>query len=312
MSEPSRFPREAWVPLLAGLAWLWNAPNHGFIGFLFSVLPGCLLVGGGISMLLMPGDRRIAQFAALGGALGIVLALPAFFVVGFGAGVILVAASVAALTAAGNHSVKVEAPVEGVPHPEPTHALSLQVAIDEALLATMTLTTPLPRSTEYVRIEAELEAAREMFDSRGWLEKPIGYHVAPPPLANPSIRSARSRNLTYERLSFDSEYEPHAGEPGRDRWLGYGANRRGYAWVMRHAGEPRPWLVCIHGYKKGRQPVPRQDPSPRRTRQRHPQDLEGASDDRGSPSRRTGETAQKVRGTRVQALRASRTFRRTS
>ena len=70
MSQRSRFPREAWVPLLAGLFWLWNSPGHGFVGFFFSVIPGCLLLGSGVSMLLMPGDRRISQFAALGGALG--------------------------------------------------------------------------------------------------------------------------------------------------------------------------------------------------------------------------------------------------
>ena len=51
MPQRSRFPREAWVPLLAGLFWLWNSPEHGLVGFLFSVIPGCLLVGSGVSML---------------------------------------------------------------------------------------------------------------------------------------------------------------------------------------------------------------------------------------------------------------------
>ena len=62
MSQPYRFPREAWAPLLAGLLWLWNSPGYGLVGFLFSVIPGCLLLGSGMSMLLIPGDRRIAQF----------------------------------------------------------------------------------------------------------------------------------------------------------------------------------------------------------------------------------------------------------
>ena len=68
--------------MLAGLFWLWRAPGHGLPGFLFSVLPGCLLLSSGFAMLFMPGDRRIAQFAALGGVLGVVFALPAFVVVG--------------------------------------------------------------------------------------------------------------------------------------------------------------------------------------------------------------------------------------
>ena len=77
MPAIARWPLEAWVPLAAGLFWLWRAPEHGFVGFVFSVVPGCLLLGSGVSMLLMPGDRRITQFAALGGTLGVLLALPA-------------------------------------------------------------------------------------------------------------------------------------------------------------------------------------------------------------------------------------------
>jgi hypothetical protein len=73
----------------------------------------------------------------------------------------------------------------------------------------------------------------------------------PPLLESPTLRPGRTRKVDYEHLSFDSDYEPHAGEPGRDRWLGYNANRRAHAWVLRHADGPRPWLVCIHGYQMG-------------------------------------------------------------
>jgi pimeloyl-ACP methyl ester carboxylesterase len=52
-------------------------------------------------------------------------------------------------------------------------------------------------------------------------------------------------------MSFDSRYEPHAGEPGRERWLGYTANDRVYALMLRHR-DPRPWLVCVHGAQMGR------------------------------------------------------------
>jgi dienelactone hydrolase len=251
MYQRSRFPREAWVPLFAGLFWLWSSPGHGSVGFLFSVIPGCLLLGSGVSMLLMPGDRRISQFTALGGVLGVLFALPAFFVVGFISGLMLALASLAGFVAAGSHSVRVEPRVEGVPEPQPSHALSLQVAFDEALLATIALTNPLPEAGDHARIDAELSAARELFDARGWLEKPARYHATPPALENPEIRRERTRNVSYEHLSFDSDYEPHAGEPGRDRWLSYGANRRAHAWVLRHGDGPRPWLVGIHGYQMG-------------------------------------------------------------
>ncbi len=249
MPEDRRFPREAWLPLLAGLYWLWRAPEHGLLGFLFSVVPGSLLLGSGVAMLLWPGDRRICQFAALGGVLGVVFALPAFFVMGLLQGLLLTAASIAAFVAGGFHSVRFEPDVVDVPAPHRGVALSAQVAVDEALLATMLIAIPLPR--DYERIEREALEARELFDARGWLEKPLEYHRAPPPLEDPLLRRTKLGRIHYEHLSFESEYEPHAEEPGRERWLSYAPNRIAHAWVVRHQDGPRPWLVCIHGYQMG-------------------------------------------------------------
>ena len=48
---------------------------------------------------------------------------------------------------------------------------------------------------------------------------------------------------------------PHPGEPGRERWLAYEANRTGHAWLLKHPGPPRPWLVCVPGYRMGRPAV---------------------------------------------------------
>jgi len=54
----------------------------------------------------------------------------------------------------------------------------------------------------------------------------------------------------HERISFDSGYEPHVGEPGRKGgWLH--RQQPEYALLLRHH-EPRPWLVCVHGAAMGR------------------------------------------------------------
>ena len=251
MSSDVRWPREAWIPLLTGLYWLWRAPEHGLVGFVFSVLPGCLLLSSGFAMLLMPGDRRIAQFAALGGVLGVVFALPAFVVVGPAAALLLIAASVAGFVAAGVHSVRIEPKVDRVPEAVFSYRLAAEVAVDEALISTMFLTAQLPRAGDQARIPREVAETRARFDSEGWLEKPAGYHLTPPALAAPRLARARTRNVDYEHLSFESGYEPRLGEPGRERWLARVANRKAHAWVLRHAGPPRPWLVCIHGYQMG-------------------------------------------------------------
>lgn len=86
----------------------------------------------------------------------------------------------------------------------------------------------------------------------GWFEDPASYHQDPPPLERPEIHYQERRGRNIECLTFESLYEPHTGEPGRERWLGYEKNRTVHAWVLRHDDdEERPWLVCVHGIRMG-------------------------------------------------------------
>jgi hypothetical protein len=246
----TRWPPEAWLPLLAGLVWLWNAPGHGLLAFLLAVLPGCLLLGSGVTMLLMPGDARTSQYAAAGGVFGAVLALPALLAVGFFQGLLLLGVSAASFFAAGYHSLRIEPPAEGVPLPELSPSLAAQVACDEAILSTMSIGTRIPTSDDLRRTRAEIEQARARFEAAGGLEKPADYHQPPPPLLDPDVRAERVRGIAYEHVSAASGYAPREGEPGRERWLSYRANATAHAWVVRSSSE-RPWLVCIHGYQMG-------------------------------------------------------------
>jgi hypothetical protein len=253
MLESRHSPPEAWIPVLGGLAWLWFAGGVGAVGFLFSLVPGCLLLASGVSTLLYPGDVRIPQFTALGGALGVPMALPALIVVGPWTAMALVLASAASFVAAGAISVRTEPHTDGVPAAVLTPRLALQVAIDDAILATMTLRLAPVMAADQERIRREVHAARELFAGRGWLHELASYHRTPPPLAldDPELRAGRARGVDYEHLTFPSGYEPWDEEPGRERWLARVANRTAHAWVLRHRSEPRPWLVCIHGYGMG-------------------------------------------------------------
>jgi pimeloyl-ACP methyl ester carboxylesterase len=249
--EQQRYPREAWVPIAAGLVWLWCAASFGVVGFLFSLLPGCLLLASGVSTLLYPGDLRIPQFAALGGLLGVPLALPAFFVAGFATAALLVALSAASFVAAGLVSVRQAPHHDEVPPPVPTLRLGAEVAADEALLATMALSLPMTRPDELGRVRRDVHAARELYRDRGWLEKPASYHALPPLLERPEIRRARTGAIDFEHLRFESGYEPRAEEPGRDAWRAHAVNRTAHAWVVRRGEGAGPWLVCLHGYQMG-------------------------------------------------------------
>jgi len=251
MLRPPRFYRSAWIPFGAGLAWLWCAASFGVVGFFFTVVPGCLLLAAGASTLLYPGDARIPQFIALGGLLGVPLAIPAIFIAGPFDGLVLIVVSALSFLVAGDISVQQEPHAQHVPTPRRSPRLAAQVACDEAILATLTIRLPAALSEEHGRIRDEVHSARQLFRERGWLDEPSTYHGDPPALTTVAARPARLRNLEYEHVSFPSEYRPDADEPGRERWLSRDANRTGRAWVLRHPGPPRPWLICIHGYEMG-------------------------------------------------------------
>lgn len=256
MFEQKRWARESLVPVAAGLTWLWCASQVSFLGFLASVIPGCLLLSSGVSTLLYPGDVRITQFTAIGGLIGFLLALPSFLVAGLSTGLLLLGLSAAAFVAAGVASVRQEPHTEEVPEPLPSLGLAAQVAIDDAILATLTVRSPLPGGAEMDRIRGEVRAARELFRDCGWLSDPATYHTAPPPLEEVTSRSRRNGPFSYEHITWESGYEPAALEPGCRRWLSYAANRTAHACVMRHGDGARPWLLCIHGYGMG---IPRID-----------------------------------------------------
>jgi hypothetical protein len=233
------------------LSWLWIAPGHGIFFTLLSAVPGVLLLGSGVARLLVPGDRRISHYGALGGLLGMVIALPALFAIGFWASLWLMGLSAWSFTSVGAHSLLAEPLVDGVPAPIPAIRLSAEVAADEVMLASVVPFLPVPGRGDAARINAEMSAARELFEERGWFEKPASYHSAPSPPVSPTLRAAHVYGTDYEKLTFESGFEPHSDEPGRDRWLSYRANRTACAWVLRHRDANRPWLVCIHGYKMG-------------------------------------------------------------
>lgn len=251
MEERPRWPREAWLPLIAGVFWFWSGSSGGIAALLLCLLPGALLVTTGTATLLWSGESRTTHFTAAGGVLGALLSLPLIALLGLAHVVVLFGLSAACFISAGMSSLRNEPPTEGVPAPEPSLKLGAMVALDEAVLADLRLAVASPSGANAIRVIDEVAAARELFGSRGWLEKPRDYYGRALPLEAPRLRHVRSRGIDFEHLSFDSEYEPRAEEPGRERWLGYSENRTAHAWVLRHAGTERPWLVCVHGYRMG-------------------------------------------------------------
>jgi hypothetical protein len=138
-----------------------------------------------------------------------------------------------------------------LPIARPTIALATQAFRDEIALLGLRMHRPISEPHEFQRITREVVAALRYYRRKGWLDDPVGFFAKPPPLTDVTIQPVKRRRHSYERIAFDSGYAPRVGEPGRKRWLGYTANSREYALMLRHH-EPRPWLVCIHGAEMGR------------------------------------------------------------
>lgn len=128
---------------------------------------------------------------------------------------------------------------------------TVKAALDEVFLLTEVLSAPIVGGGESDRVRGDLAAAVELFDRRGWLADPARYHQRPPRLFAPAITDTWTAGRRFQQITFESRFDLDPEEPGRTRWHDYVPNRTAHAWMLKHPGPPRPWLVCLHGYRMG-------------------------------------------------------------
>jgi hypothetical protein len=129
--------------------------------------------------------------------------------------------------------------------------LASKAALDELFFATEIVSASFFSLRDRRRVVREIGTAAHLYERKGWLRKPARFHRRPPVVEKVTIDEHRSPFGPFQHLRFESGYEPHRGEPGRKRFLGYTANRTAHAWTMRHSGPHRPWIVCVPGYRMG-------------------------------------------------------------
>jgi dienelactone hydrolase len=146
-----------------------------------------------------------------------------------------------------------------VPAVEPSAGLVAEAILDGGFSLLVNLLVGVPESQQVRHGHQEILAMRDFLEREGWFDEPMGYHQTPPPLRAPQQTARRAfglgRGLDYLELAFESEYEPHPGEPGRERWLAHDENGTAVAYVMQHEDSDRPWLVCTHGFGMGQPSV---------------------------------------------------------
>lgn len=250
LPPPKQWEWTALLPIAAGLyAILMHA---GIAGLILGIVPGALVLAAGMALLLMPGDPRITGYMALGSAIGIALAVPLALFMGLGHALVAAALFLGAFLVAGRVSLEREARFDGVPPPPDEWRVQAKAAVDEAMLGYFVTTARVPSGDDARQMCEDALKLETLLSARGWLAHPERYHRSPETPRQINVQTAQLFGFEYEQVSFDSGFQPEPEIPGAESWLRHESNGRTVAWVMRHPGPPRPWLMCLHGYRMGR------------------------------------------------------------
>ena len=237
------------LAIVAGFFWLSAGSGTGW--YLWATLPGLLLVASGVSVLLWPGDDKQTQYMAFGGAIGLLLFLPAAIGYQFGTALVAAALSLASFLLAGRLALQHAPEAPGAPVPGTDLKTYAKAALDEALVGYFVMLAKVPHGAAAERMCESAIRLEGVLQARGWLDNPAAFHQTPSAPDDARLSPARGVGRDYERLRFSSGFVPDAQLPGATEWLGHLPNRECSAHVFRHAEKGRPWLLCVHGYRMG-------------------------------------------------------------
>ncbi len=247
--KPRQWEPLAWLPIVAGLFWL--LAGEGFGWLVWSVLPGSLLLASGIGVLMTPGDPRTISLMSIGGFLGLLLTLPAWLVSDFGTAVFAAALSLASVLASGRIAMRRAPRFLGATAPEASLLMDFKIAVDEAVLGYFVGGARIPSGQAAVRTCEDSLRMEDALQGRGWDVDPDAMHPAPAAPEESYIDRGRVYRQDFEILRFDSAYLPPADLPNAAVWKSHVRNADCHVRILRHPGKPRPWLLCIHGYRMG-------------------------------------------------------------
>lgn len=249
LPKPRQWEPLSAIPILAGLYWLLTASGHGWL--FWGIVPGCLMLMSGMALLLMPGDLRITEYMGAGGLLGVLSLLPVLLTGGLADAILAGLAAVGAYLTSGHLALALEPSSDGVPAPVSDLQIDAKAALDEALLAYFVGSAKIPGGDAIVRLGEDATRLEAVMKARGWVGRPELLHVAPPAPERVYVQQARMYGMTYDRVSYPSAFVADPELPGAERWGRHAGNSQSIGWALRHPGPPRPWLMCVHGYRMG-------------------------------------------------------------
>ncbi|WP_020648212.1 alpha/beta hydrolase family protein [Solimonas variicoloris] len=247
--KPKQWEVLSWVPIVAGLYWL--LAHDGGAWLFWAIVPGALLLASGIGLLLTPGDPRTISLMSIGAVFGLLFTLPAWWVADFGTAFFTGLLSFASFLASGRAALRRAPLYLGATPPEISTRMDFKVAIDEAVLGYFVGASRIPSGQEASRTCEDSLRMEDAIRQHGWDRDPQAMHPAPPAPEETYIDRGRIFGHDYEVLRFDSGYAPPSELPNAVIWKSHANNAECHVRLLRHPGKPRPWLMCIHGYRMG-------------------------------------------------------------
>ncbi len=219
---------------------------------ILAVLLAIVWIVGGLLWLAVPGWRRLAQFTTCLGLVGIPVSL--LMVIQHPVSHVLLALLLSSLVMliSGLGSIWRAVLPESVPAPRPSMLLGFKVFLDELVMGYFISSLGFPRGDKQSKVVSESTELLKQIRQRGWVENPAKAHPAPEVPDVVRLKAASYKHRRYQRLSFISHF-PDLNLPGSKRWMAHEQKVR--ARLFEHPGEPRPWLMCIHGYRMGWLPL---------------------------------------------------------
>lgn len=239
------------VPIGVGVLWLVSGWDSGAVVGVLACVPGVVLTGAGASLLLWPGDRHINHWLTLIAAVSVLFDAALGWLFAPLETLLLALGGVACVGLGGFMALWQDAVPAAIPARRFTLALAFKAALDEGVIAFFLACSDIPRGRAVVRDRDELAQLHARIADEGWADQPEALLGTPRAPEKVTVERARAGGQTFDWLAFDSAYAPPTDLPGASRWQNYRRNQRAYARVFCHGGSPRPWLMCIHGYRMG-------------------------------------------------------------
>ena len=248
-TPPQSLETRAFIPLAAALAWL--ATGGTWWAWLIAAVPIGYLTTASVALFAKIHDLRIHQIHAAGGFLGTLLAVPALLSGGGWMAVFAGLLSARAFVSAGRIAVSYEPLYDGATAPEARASVDAKAAVDEALMAYFVGVAKIPAGAAAEAMCIEGLRLDEALKEHRWAQDPASFHVTPRAPTAVTADAKRWGGVHYERISYPSDFVPRPELPGAAAWQAHAPNQRAHLRVFRHPGAPRPWLMCIHGYRMG-------------------------------------------------------------